>query len=334
MEQYVVGIDVGGSKIAAALAGGDGRLLAEERCPTPVSAGAPAVLAAAATLVRRLVGAHGLDEADLSAVGMGLPGMVERERGVCRFSPNLFWHDVDVAGLWREHLACPLVLDNDVRLGALAEHRWGAGQGAQDLIFVALGTGIGSGLILGGEIYRGSRGLAGELGHITVTRDGPRCNCGNRGCLEVYAAGPAIARRAQEGMERQPDSLLWRLAGGDKAKVTAELVSQAADQGDELARWLWEETGEYLGIGLASAATLLNPQRIVLGGGVAQAGEKLLQPLRRTLATRTMTASGVTYPVVPAALGGAAGVRGAVAAALKLGTRRGEGHGPGLSGAC
>jgi glucokinase len=332
MEHYVVGIDLGGSKIAAALAAADGRILAQQRCATPVNGGAAAVLAAVAALVRRLLAEHGLAEADLGAAGLGVPGMVERESGLCRFSPNLFWHDVDIAGFWREHFACPLALDNDVRLGALAEQRWGAGRGARDLIFVALGTGIGSGLILGGEIYRGSRGLAGEFGHITVTRDGPRCNCGNRGCLEVYAAGPAIARRAREGMERAPESLLWRLAGGDTKKVTAELVSQAADQGDELARWLWEETGEYLGIGLATAATLLNPERIVLGGGVAQAGEKLLRPLKRTLAARTMTASGVTYPVVPAVLGSAAGVRGAVAAALKLCDRRGEGHGPGIPG--
>lgn len=318
MERYVIGIDLGGSKMAAALADGQGRVLAEERRPTPVEAGAEGVLTALAELVEDLLRAQNLTERDLSAVGLGIPGMIDRERGLCLFSPNLFWRNVDVAGFWRGRFSCRLVVDNDVRLGAVAEAEWGAGRGARDLIFVALGTGIGSGLILGGEVYRGSRGLAGEIGHITVSRDGPVCNCGNHGCLEVYAAGPAIARRAQEAMASEPESLLWRLAGGNKEKVTAELVSLAADQGDELAQHIWEETGEYLGIGLASVATLLNPERIVVGGGVAQAGEKLFRPLVRTLKARAMTAPGLTYPVLPAALGSAAGVRGAVAAALKL----------------
>ena len=318
MQHYVVGIDLGGTKMAAGLAAADGQVLATVRRPTNVSAGPTAILGALVNMVEELLTTHGLRRDQLSAIGMGVPCLLERDSHICRFSPNLFWRDVDIGSFWHQHFSCPLVVDNDVRLGALAEQTWGAGQGAHDLLFVAVGTGVGSGLILGGEIYRGGRGLAGEVGHMTLIPDGPVCNCGNRGCLETYAAGPAIARRAREAMAADRGSLLWQLCGDKGEDVTAELVSQAADKGDELAQRIFEETGRYLGIGLASVATLLNPERIIVGGGVALAGEKLFRPLRQTLAERVLTVPGIDYPVLPAALGSQTGVLGAVAAALKL----------------
>lgn len=316
-QQYVVGIDLGGTKIAMALAGTEGRILASTRHPTNVSGGPETILSTLVNMVDKLLATHGLRRNQLSAVGMGVPCLLEKDSSICRFSPNLFWRDVDIGSFWRQHFSCPLVVDNDVRLGALAEQTWGASQGARDLLFVAIGTGIGSGLIIDGEIYRGSRGLAGEIGHITLAPDGPICNCGNRGCLEVYAAGPAIARRAREAMTADGESLLWQLCAGREEDVTAELVSQAADKGDQLAQRIWEETGHYLGTGLASVATLLNPEKIVVGGGVAQAGKKLFRPLRQTLAKQVLTVPGIDYPVLPATLGSEAGVLGAIAAALK-----------------
>lgn len=325
MPRYVVGIDLGGTKIAAGLAAAGGQILTTAHRPTPVSSGPEGILKALVDMVDELLSAHGFGRDQLSAIGMGVPCLLETASSICRFSPNLFWQDVDIGSFWRRHFSCPLAVDNDVRLGALAEHTWGAGQGTQDLLFVAIGTGIGSGLILNGEIYRGSRGLAGEIGHITLVPNGPRCNCGRRGCLEAYAAGPAIARRAQAAMAADKKTLLWQLCDGKDQAITVELVSQAADQGDRLARQIWEDTGRFLGIGLASVATLLNPERIIVGGGVAQAGDKLFRPLRQTLAERVLTVPGIDYPVLPATLGPQTGVLGAIAAALDLSRERERG---------
>lgn len=318
MQRYVVGIDLGGTKMAAGLADSNAQVLATARRPTNVGSGPVAILNALVNMVDELLATHDLGRNQLKAVGMGVPCLLEKAGSVCRFSPNLFWQDVDIGSFWRRHFSCPLAVDNDVRLGALAECTWGAGQGAHDLLFVAVGTGVGSGLILGGEIYRGSKGFAGEIGHMTLLPDGPVCNCGNRGCLETYVAGPAIARRARTAMAKDKESLLWQLCEGKDNALTAELVSQAADKGDHLAQQIWEDTGRYLGIGLASVATLLNPERIIVGGGVAQAGEKLFQPLWQTLTERVHTVSGLDYPVLPAALGSETGVLGAIATALKL----------------
>ncbi|MGI6128992.1 MAG: ROK family protein [bacterium] len=318
MENYVIGIDLGGTKIAAALATISGQVLASVRRPTNVKSGPEGILATLVDMTNELLTAHILKREQLAATGIGVPCLLEKGSTICRFSPNLFWRDVDIGRFWRKHFSCPLVVDNDVRLGALAEHTWGAGQGTSNLLYVAVGTGVGSGLILDGKIYRGSRGLAGEIGHMTLVPDGPVCNCGNRGCLEVYTAGPAIARRTREAMAVAKESILWQLCQGNDDNITAELVSRAADREDGLALRIFKETGHYLGVGLASVATLLNPERIIVGGGVAQAGKKLFRPLQQTLAERTITVPGIDYLIVPAALGNQTGVLGAVAAALTI----------------
>ncbi|MEO5930998.1 MAG: ROK family protein, partial [Candidatus Kapaibacterium sp.] len=194
------------------------------------------------------------------------------------------WMEIPLAARMAAELGAPAVLDNDANLGALAEHRWG-GWGADDMVYLTISTGIGGGIIVGGKLLHGVGSAAGEVGHITVQTDGPRCPCGNRGCLEMMASGTSTARRARQALEASPGdgAILRRLAGDDLTAITSALVLRAANEGDRLAMEIWEGTAEYIAIGLGSIIHILAPRLVVLGGGVAQAGEYLLAPVRRKL---------------------------------------------------
>jgi glucokinase len=248
--------------------------------------------------------------------GLGVPCTIDRERGVAVMAVNLDLADVPVRDLMSERLGLPVTLDNDANAAVLAEHRFGAAQGARNVVMLTLGTGIGGGLVIGGEVYRGLSGGGTELGHTVIELDGPRCqgNCPNRGCVEAFASGTAIAREALAAARDAPDSALGRaLAGG--ATLDGKEVTDAALEGDPIARDILERAGGYLGVALASFANIFGPDVIVLGGGVMAAGELILDPARAELAARALPPMDRT-PVVAAGLGPDAGMIGAATLAL------------------
>jgi glucokinase len=252
---------------------------------------------------------------DVVSAGLGIPATIDHDRGVAIQAVNLEISDVPLRDLMRERIGLPVFIDNDANVAALAEHLFGAGRGAQNVVMLTIGTGIGGGLVLGGEIYRGSTGGAAELGHIVVEEDGLPCqgNCPNHGCVETYASGTALAREGKAAAERQPDSALGKaLAEGP---ILGRTVTDLAAKGDALATDVVADAGRHLGVALASLANIFDPDVIVIGGGVAAAGELLIGPARKELEARALDPMNRT-PVKLAELGPEAGMIGAAAMAL------------------
>ncbi|WP_066633411.1 ROK family protein [Desulfolucanica intricata] len=313
-EKYVVGIDLGGTKIYTALADLKGRLLAEVQVPTGASGGMKQVLGRMTETVKTVQGQAGVSGQPL-CIGVGAPGMVDAQRGFIFFAPNLGWHDVPLAELMEKELAVPVRLDNDANLAALGENVYGAGQGTTEMIYVTVSTGVGGGLILNGNLYQGAAGGAGEIGHMILEPDGPQCTCGSRGCLEALSSGTAMARRAVELVEAGHGRAVLALAGGEKKRITSRTVARAAADGDPEAAEIIGSAARYLGIGLVNLVNLLHPELIVLGGGVMQIGEPIWSGIRREIDSRALEVAKKKLRLAPARLGARAGVMGAAALA-------------------
>lgn len=307
-----VGVDVGGTKIAAGVVTPEGEVLAEARLPTPRD---PEKLVEA--IVAAILQVRG--EAPVGGACLSVPGFVlERENRVV-FSPNL--PAVEGIPLREEvgpRVGMPLTVENDASAGAWGEFRFGAGRGVEDLVFVTLGTGIGGGVVSHGVLLRGALGAAGELGHVTVDPTGPRCACGNRGCLEALASGTSIARRAREAATGEPDSALGRLAA--RREVLGEDVTELAREGDGPSLCALEETGRWLGVGLAGFVNVFNPEVVAVGGGAMAAGDLILDPARREVMLRARSPSRDLAEVRESGLGPASGVLGAAALARDPGS--------------
>jgi glucokinase len=252
------------------------------------------------------------------AAGLGIPSTIDQRRGLAISSVNLPIADVPIREVVSERVGLPVFIDNDANCAALAEHLFGAGRGSRDLVLLTIGTGIGGGLIVDGEVYRGSIGAAAELGHMVIDEDGPPCqgNCPNHGCVEALASGTALGRAGREAAEREPDSVLGKAMAAGEA-IDGKLVTTAAREGDRIATGVVAEIGRHLGVALASYANIFNPNVIVIGGGAAAgAGELLLEPARAELRSRALRPMNET-PVKPAELGEDAGMIGAAAMALR-----------------
>jgi glucokinase len=305
-----IGVDVGGTKIAALRVAPDGVVVARATRRTPADDEA-ATLAALDDAVEQVRAAA------VVAIGVGAAGLVDVARGALLSSPNLSWRDVPLRERLRETFALPVTVDNDATAGAWAEYRLGASRGVADSLFVGVGTGIGGGFVQQGRLVRGAHGFAGEIGHVIVEPDGPVCGCGNRGCWEQVASGPAIARAGRAAVAARPDSAIASLASGDPELVTGALVTEAALAGDGPAVAILGEVGRRLGEGVAGLVNTLDPSIVVIGGGAAEAGDLLLEPLR---AAYRATVEGVDVrpevPIVPASLGNDAGAVGAALLAL------------------
>lgn len=320
MGEYVAGIDLGGTKIYAALADLTGQILAELKIPTRAQEGAEAVIHRLAATVVQLQEKAGRADPPL-ALGVGAPGPLNAATGVVYQAPNLGWRDVPLKEKLERLLGIPVYVDNDANLAALGEHRWGAGQGAEHMVYITVSTGVGGGLILGGRLYRGASHGAGEIGHMVVDPRGPRCGCGSFGCLEALASGTAMARAARRLVEEGRGKGILAAAGGDPESITSLAVAQAAAAGDEEARAIISEAGRALGIGVASLINLLNPAVVVLGGGAMRVGSLLWEAMAEEVGRRALEASRRAARIVPAALGERSGVLGAVALALEEAVR-------------
>lgn len=302
------GVDVGGTKIAGAVVDVDGTILEEARVESPAS-DAEAIEQAIADLVADLRTRH-----DVERVGVGAAGYVDANRARVLFAPNLAWRDLDLKTELEERIDLPVTVENDANAAAWGEFSFGAGADVDDLLMVTVGTGVGGGVVLNGQLYRGAFGVAAEIGHLRVVPEGHLCGCGNRGCLEQYASGSALvreARTAAQGGAPLVADLLER-AGGDPDNITGPLITEAAGDGDAFAVELFATLARWLGGGIASLTAVLDPAAVVIGGGVSEAGDLLIEPLR---AAFELQLSGREHrPVAEirlATLGNKAGVIGA-----------------------
>ncbi|HCC32955.1 MAG TPA: glucokinase [Clostridiales bacterium] len=302
--RLALAIDLGASHLSVGLVDGAGRLHRPRVFDLPPSADPAKILSQVKAAARRLLAEQRSEASPAIGVGIGVAGLVDPRARRVLSAGNLGWTGIDVGSVLEQSLGLPVRADNDARLATLAEALYGAGRGCSSLFGVWMGTGIGGGIILGGRVIRGVSGTAGEIGHLTLVEDGPECSCGNRGCLETLAAGPAIAAAGREALARAQRegmrSALCELCGDDPAAVSCRLLATAADQGNPEACAVFARAGTHLGIALAGVVNLLNPEKIVVGGGVAGAGEHLLGPARRELARRALTAPGAAVRVVPA----------------------------------
>ncbi len=312
MNEVVLGIDIGGTKLAAGIVDATGNILARGEVPTLAAEGPERVLDRTVQLARNLLGKAGLPAAAIHRIGVGCAGPVDRQAGLILNPPNLpGWIRVPLVEHFEKVLGRPAVLENDANAAALGEFRYGAGRGARSLVYLTVSTGIGGGIILDGKIWHGVKDGAGEVGHMTLVPDGPRCGCGNRGCLEALASGPSIARRAREALATGHPSRLRELQD-----ITAADVTRLAQEEDKLAAEVWGATITYLGLGVAAFMTILAPERVVIGGGVALAGDVLFEPLRREVRHRVKLVAVESVPILPAALGRDVGILGAAAVAF------------------
>lgn len=316
-KHLVISIDLGGTKISTALVDGDGKIIAQDYRETLAAEGPDTVIERMLDAARDIIADTGMSPSQVAAVGIGAPGPLDIDAGVVISPPNLpGWDRIPLKQIIEDGLGITAFLENDANAAALGEHRFGAGQGADHMIYVTVSTGIGGGLILDGKLYHGANGMAGEIGHMTLIPDGPRCNCGNYGCVESLASGTAIARQARKRVIYGVPTLIADLAQGDPDLITAKMVTEAAAQGDAEAQEIIAEAMEHLGIAMASLVNAFNPQLIVIGGGLTNIGEQLFEPVRHVIAQRAFSAAAEVVRVVPAELGDDVGVLGAAAVAL------------------
>jgi glucokinase len=309
--QLAIGVDIGGTKVAAGTVDGAGRVLRRARRDTPHRSTSPRVVEDTIVSAVEELLATG-DE--VVGVGIGAAGFVAADRATVVFAPHLSWRNEPLREALGERLDLPIFVDNDANAAVWAEYRFGAGRGESHLVMVNLGTGIGGGIVLEGRVLRGKFGIAGEFGHMQVVPDGIRCECGNRGCWEQYASGNALVREARALMSAGSPvvSDLFDRVGGRPEELTGPLVTEAAREGDPLARELLGEIGRWLGVGIADLAAALDPGTFVIGGGVSAAGDLLLDPAREAF-RRQLTGRGYRpeAAIVAAALGNEAGLVGA-----------------------
>jgi len=318
-QQYIIGVDLGGTNIVVGAMSADGKHhFAMRSIPTSAELGAEGVADRIVGLIEGVVldtiAETNSSRRDVLGVGVGAPGPLDREKGLVVVAPNLGWRNFPLRDRISERLRLPVTLDNDANCATVGEWWQGAARGGTNVVGMTIGTGIGGGLIIGGKLFHGASDVAGEIGHTTIDLNGRHCKCGNYGCLEAYASGPAIATRAREVLVREETaSLLPSMVGNKLESITAETVYKAAQQGDAVASEIVRDTARYLGAGIANLLNILNADVVVVAGGVTQAGDALFVPLRAEVRRRAFRPAVDATRIVAGELPGTAGVVGAVA---------------------
>ena len=316
MKRHVVGIDIGGTKLATVVADSTGHILNKVRKPTLSERGPEYALQLLFDMVRETTELAGLEQEAISAIGVSCGGPLDTKTGIVYSPPNLpGWDALPLKAQLESEFQIPVTIENDANASALAEYRFGGGRGYNAVLYMTMSTGIGGGIVIDGQVYHGANDSAGEVGHQILLPDGPSCGCGKRGCLEALCSGPAIARRAQAAIENNSASAtaLLDLANGRIEEVKSEHVLEAARQGDVLALQLVEETAYYMGWGIANLVNVLNPDIVLLGTIAIAAGDLLLDPIRKTISEFAMTRPAEAVKIAPAQLGDALGDLAAVA---------------------
>ena len=311
-----VGCDLGGTNIKAGLVDVDnGDVLVSNSISTSSRKGPESVLKRMSQLILELIVKGGFSKDDIGGVGISAPGLIDLDTNTTLFLPNLYgeWRGIPVGDRMFSHLGLAISMLNDVRAITFGEWAFGAGKGVDSIACFAIGTGVGGGLVVNKQLVLGIDGAAGELGHQTVDINGPICGCGNHGCIEVYASGPAIAAEAARGVRQGWATKIVDLIDGDLNKLTPEIVAKAANMGDEFALGVWERAGTYLGIGVANILISVGVKRVVIGGGVGKAGDLLLDPIKKVVKERVFLMPVEKVEILNARLGTKAGIVGMAA---------------------
>ncbi len=317
MSELIIGVDLGGTNVKTAIISRDKKVLGKDSRPTRAEEGPEAVMACMAESVEAVLAETGAKHGDVLAAGFGAPGPMNWQTGVVYSPPNLpGWKNVPLADEMTKRLGFPCYVDNDANVACYGEYWLGAGQGADNMCLLTLGTGVGGGIVVFGQLLRGIDGTAAEIGHLKVMRGGRTCGCGATGCLEAYGSVTGMVRTAVEGIEAGRKTVLTGVCKGDLKAITGKMISDGIAQGDEFCKWVMNETGVWLGIGISSLINLLNPEKVVLCGGMIAAGEDLFAPIRKTARELTFEVPANRAQIVPAGLGADSGVIGSAGCAL------------------
>ena len=312
MERYCIGVDLGGTNIKAGLFTWEGELCAEHRGATEALRGSGIVLQNMKSTICDLLSTANVPLQKIACMGIGVPGLLDRKSGISIFAQNFTdWENVPMKAYFEQELHILTYIDNDVHMSLSGEWYCGAGQGSENLVLVSIGTGLGAGVVVDGRILYGATGSAGELGHMNMIRDGRPCRCGSSGCFGRYVSALGLLRTVREKLEAGAQSLLLDWTEGTLDAITADMVSAAYDKGDAVACAAMEETGTMLGFGLLNIINLYNPQCIIISGGVAAAGERLLGPARKVVKERALKLAQSACRIVLGTLGDSAGMIGA-----------------------
>lgn len=310
---FIIGIDLGTTNIYGVLANLEAEIITEEKTPTRVEEGFYSIMDRTFEVIERLKARLGRKQGHLCGIGMAVAGLINKKRNIVEFSPNFHWHDVDIIGYLSQKTNIPIFFDNVTRVMALGELCYGVGRKYRNFICVNVGYGIGAGIIINGQPLLGTHGMAGEFGHITLEKDSKiQCYCGNFGCLEALSSGNGIARAARLELENGAKSILLDMCSGDLNNLTAEMIANAAKKGDIIAWNVFNKAAEYLGIGISALINLFNPEAIVIGGGVTQAGDILFDTVRKTVKARSLNKINKDVVILPATFGPKAAVMGAI----------------------
>lgn len=311
MQKYVVGVDLGGTKISAALSNLNGEVISQTTVPTKAEEGEIPVLNRIIDSIEKVIKDGAVGYEDIKSIGIGSPGPLDAEKGTIIYTPNLPFKNFNLVDPIKNKFGVPVFLDNDANVAAIGEYMFGAGRGAKHIVFFTVSTGVGGGAVLNGKVYRGHTSNALEIGHMTVAPDGPRCNCGNIGCVEATSSGTAIAKRGQEAITSKVETSLRKYD-----KITSYEVFTEAAAGDEVCKGIIDNALNYLGIAVANAVSIFDPEIIIIGGGVSKAGDIVFDTVRNVVNKRCFKSMAESVKIVPAGLGTDAGVIGAVALAL------------------
>jgi glucokinase len=317
-DDLILGIDLGGSKILAALVDPQGRIVAGHEIVTPATKGREVVIQCIVDSAHAVLEQAHVTMSEISVVGIGAAGISNPEAGILFTSPNLpGWRNVLLRDIIQDRLGQKTFLINDANAAALGEFYFGAARDALSFIYVTISTGIGGGIVIDGKIYTGAIGVAGEVGHMTIDDNGPPCKCGNRGCWETLASGTALIREAKLRISRRVKTSMLEYAEGNIENVTPQVIHRAAEKGDKLAKELIAQTGYYVGLGLASLINIFNPELIVVGGGLSNIGDMLLEPAFKTAEKRAYKEAFQAVRFASPELGRNSGVIGAATFALQ-----------------
>lgn len=317
MSEVIIGVDLGGTNVKTAAVSRQKEILGKDARSTKAEHGPEMVMDVMVESVDAVLAGAGLSRSDVLAVGFGAPGPMNWQTGVVYSPPNLpGWKNVPLGDAMQKRLGVPCFVDNDANVACYGEYWLGAGQGVDSMCTLTLGTGVGGGIVVFGQLLRGIDGTAAEIGHLKVMRDGRRCGCGARGCLEAYGSVTGMVRTAIEGIEAGRETVLTEMCGGDLDTITGKMVSDGIKQGDAFCQWVMHETGVWLGLGIASLINLLNPEKVVLCGGMIAAGDVLFAPIRETAKANSFEVPGNRAQILPAGLGEDSGVIGSAGCAL------------------
>lgn len=309
--KYVIGIDLGGTKINGAVANFKGDMISQYTIATKAEEGKEAVLQRIITVVEKVIDESNVDKEKIVSIGIGSPGPLDAKKGMIITTPNLPFENFNIVQPLVDKFNIPTYLDNDANAAAIGEYAFGAGKGTDNMVFITVSTGIGGGAVLNGKIYRGNTCNALEIGHMTLEKDGPRCNCGNYGCAEALASGTAIAKAAREQVEKGINTSL-----SNYEKIRAYEVFREAEKGDTVAQNILNKALNYLGICVANIITSFDPEIVIIGGGVSKGGNIVFEKVNEVVKERCFKAMWESTKIVPAALGTDAGVKGAIALAI------------------